>query len=130
MTGKLSIYNAAIMVLLVEISSTETHGNCTCGYYLAYENVGPYCYNWVDEDPPFYFLGGRDKAKKCPGALKMDQENIYMSEDESLCSKNARPQSELWSLSVRQPFKSQRDNRNMSLFTQYTCRNSRKCSSN
>ena len=102
MVGKLALYPVVIMVLLIEISLAESHGNCTCGYYATFKDVGPYCYKWIDGYPPFCYLAGGEKAKNCPGAVELEQEKIYRSEDESICYRSIQPVT--WSLSERPPF--------------------------
>ena len=89
------------MILFVGISTTHTIENCTCGHYAATEYVGPFCDKWND-DPPFCYLAGREKAQNCPGAQESD-ENLYWTEDASVCNASIRPQSVPWGLAGRQP---------------------------
>ena len=87
MFGKLAIHNTVIMILSVQFSSADNRENCTCRYYLEYEYVGPYCCKWTEDESPFCYLAGREKAKNCPGAIKIDQDNVYWTEDELVDSR-------------------------------------------
>ena len=46
----------------------------------------------------------REKGKNCPGAVEIEQENNYVSEDESVCNKDFPPRPVPQSLYAIQPF--------------------------
>ena len=104
MIWKLSIHCASMMILLVEITSLEITENCTCEYYSAFKDIRPYCLEWTADHPPYCYLGGRDRAKNCPGAVEVKQDHLYWTEDKSVCNRSITPSPVPWSLNVRQPF--------------------------
>ena len=57
--------------------------NCKCGHY---NRIGPFCANWIANEPPFCFLSGGSDSKFCPGAVQLETENIYMTEDGEICN--------------------------------------------
>ena len=61
---------------------------CRCGYYETYQSIGPYCSQWIPEDPPFCLLAGARDAQFCPGASETMIEGIYWTENESICAKS------------------------------------------
>ena len=103
MIGKQTIFDAVIMVLLVQITPMEIAENCTCGYY-SDTDVGPYCLKWSEEYPSYCYLAGREKAKNCPGAEESKRKNIYWTKNELVCNKSIPPQHVPLSLSARKPF--------------------------
>ena len=62
--------------------------NCTCEYKPEDDGVGPFCSQWIPEDPPFCYLSGGDDGKFCPGAVKATSGNYYWTEDASICLKS------------------------------------------
>ena len=66
-------------------SSGYVKDNCNCEYYEKTNLAGPYCSDWVKDDPPFCFLSGRHFGRFCPGAVKWRGTDFYWTEDEMVC---------------------------------------------
>ena len=68
--------------------TSYTLQNCKCGFYPDYDFVGPYCAEWIEEDPPFCFLASGHDSRYCPGAVQWGDENLYWTEDKDICKKS------------------------------------------
>ena len=64
--------------------------HCKCGYHPKYDQVSPYCNNWITNAPSFCFLSGGVNASGCPGANRLGNESIYWTKDEGICAQSKK----------------------------------------
>ena len=81
-----TFFSLLVLTLTVTIAADS---NCSCSHYPEVDWVGPYCSDWVPEEPPFCLLSGGPLGKACPGAVQMENASLYMTTDEKVCERSS-----------------------------------------
>ena len=84
-TANYLFLSLSVLTLAVTIAAST---NCSCEHYPEVDWVGPYCSDWVPEEPPFCLLSGGPLGKVCPGSVQMANESFYMTTDERVCQRS------------------------------------------
>ena len=77
-----------IFEFCVKFFTYRAEDNCTCEYKSEDDVVGPFCFQWIPEDPPFCYLSGDEEGKFCPGAVEATSGDFYWTENVTVCEKS------------------------------------------
>ena len=81
-----AVYLSTAILCCIGNMPVAAESNCSCGYYDAFYNIGPFCARWVANSPPFCLLDGEYNASDCPGAIQWGNTSFYWTTDELVCA--------------------------------------------
>ena len=86
------MFNNLCTMISAMWNQTEGDENCRCGKTKRFPWVEAYCHNWFNWPnwPPFCVLEHNLSPTSCPRTVKIPNEEVYVSVDESICNASTR----------------------------------------